>query len=348
MQFTLSTIFLIFFHVAATLALFGGWGVWIAGVMLFAAFRINRAKRPKDAIADVMILIAIGIICPGLLLSAISSPRGAIMRAACMNNLKQIGLALHNYHDTNNNFPPANVCDKNGKALFSWRVEILPMLDNDSLYNALNKDEPWNSPNNIKQLNRTIPLYKCPSGGSENVDFSTNYIAIIGPGTAWREDGLVKLTDLPDGGSHTVMALESINSGVHWAEPRDLTVEEAIEGLKTGKGLRISTAHPSVIQVLLADGAVRSIPAQMSISVWEKLLAGEITDIDNMDDLISPDATDMVDVHVNVPGSSPLVWNEWTIILGVIVWLFSVVLLFRCAIKSRKKPVPVEVQPEGL
>ena len=113
--------------------------------------------------------------------------------------------------------------------------------------------------------------------------YSTSYMAIIGPGTAWREDGPVKLSDLPDGGSHTVMAVEVVNSGVHWAEPRDLTVDEALEGLKTGKGLRISTAHPGCINILFADGSVRTLPSKMPISVWKKLLAGEITDLDNIE-----------------------------------------------------------------
>ena len=158
----------------------------------------------------------------------------------------------------------------------------------------------------------------------------------------------MKLSDLPDGGSHTVMVIEVVNSGVHWAEPRDLTVEEAIEGLKTGKGLRISTAHPSVISVLFADGAVRQLPAKMPISLWKKLLAGEILDLDNIEDQIDPTALDMVNVSIGPIDRSPGKWTVILIILGVFVWSLSVLLLFRRAIKSRPKLAEMEIAQDSV
>ncbi len=342
MQYRLSTLFLIFFNVAASLALFGAWGLWIAAIVLLAALCLNRAKNLGDGITWAVLIIFFGIICSWLL-PAISSAREAARRASCLGHLKQIGLALHNYRDAYKHFPQANICDKNGKPLFSWRVEILPMMEYGSLYNSLKKDEPWNSPNNTTLLGKlSIPLYKCPSDRLDANDFTTNYVAVIGPGTAWREDGPVKLSDLPDGGSHTVMAVEVVNSGVHWAEPRDLTVEEALEGLKSGKGLRVSTAHPSLINVLFADGSIRSLPSNMPISVWRKLLAGEVKDFDNIDEMIDPNAPDMVDVSVmhlllnRANGQS----------FSARSWLLSVALLFRRAIKSRRKPEAATQNPQ--
>ena len=110
----------------------------------------------------------------------------------------------------------------------------------------------------------------------------TDYIAVIGPGTAWREDESIKLSDLPDGGSHTVMVMEVVNSGINWAEPRDLTVEEVLEYMKTEKELHFWTKHPNVINVLFADGTVRSLPTDTPISLWEKMLAGEVKDIESI------------------------------------------------------------------
>lgn len=359
MQFQLSTLFLIFFNVAASLALFGPVGIYITAVLSIAALCLNRAKILRDGIWNAVLIIFIGIICPGLLLPNISTAREAARQATCHGKLKQIGLALHNYHDANKHLPSANICDKNGKPLFSWRVQILPLLECEDIYNSLKIDEPWNSPHNTKVLSQfkpnygpSYPYYECPSANHKNNDFTTNYIAVIGPGTAWRENGPVKFSDLPDErshtvmkGSHTVMAVEVVNSGVHWAEPRDLTVEEALERMKTGKGLRISTAHPSVIKVLFADGAVRSLPAKMPISVWRKILAGEAMDLDKILDSIDESAPDMVNVSVYVPLYEP---HEWKIILGAIVWLLSVVLLFRRAIKSRRKPVAIEIVDEAI
>jgi hypothetical protein len=331
MQFHLSTLFLIFFMVAASLALFGAWGLWVATSLLLSALCLNRVRNLWFASAFVLILIFIGIICPGFFSLAMHAHEGA-KTASCINNLKQIVLALRNYHDANRRFPLAKVCDKNGKPLFSWRVKILQMMEYGVLYDALKKDEPWNSSHNAKLLSKNIPEYQCPWYNSNENDSTTNYVAIIGPGTAWREDGPVKRSDLPDNGSHTIMVVEVVNSGVQWAEPRDLTVDEALEGFKTGKGLRISTAHPNCINILFADASVRTLPSKMPISIWKKLFAGEITDVDNIESMIDPSAPDMVDVYVLSPQP-----GKWPIILSIIVWLLSVALLFRRAIKSRRK-----------
>ena len=80
-----------------------------------------------------------------LLLPAVQSAREAARRAQCVNNLKQIGLAFHNYHSANNAFPRAAITDKQGKPLLSWRVAILPYIGQQGLYNRFNLDEPWDS-----------------------------------------------------------------------------------------------------------------------------------------------------------------------------------------------------------
>jgi prepilin-type processing-associated H-X9-DG protein len=341
MQYRLSTLFLVFFLVAASLAVFGSFGLWISSIILLVALILNKTKILKTGIKWSVQLIFIGIICPGLLTPALTHRSSVVKEAsqiACLLDLTQIGFALNNYQDTYKHFPPANTCDKNGKPLFSWRVEILPMMESGPIsnlqcgpiYNSLKKDEPWNSQINASLLDTVTSPYLCPSGS--NV-YSTNYVAVIGPGTAWRKDGPVNLSDLPDGGSHTVMVVEVANSGVPWAEPRDLTVEEALENMRTGKGLRISSPHPNVINVLFADGKVRPLPLKMPISMWQKILGGEMKVLDNLN-IIDESAPDMVDVSVNPHPYTP---GKWVIILCTVVWLLSVILLFRRAIQSRRK-----------
>src|SRR5262245_44777487 len=65
-------------------------------------------------------------------------------RTTSSNNLKQIALALHNYHDANDHFPQ-DVCDANGKPILSWRVLILPYIEHENTYKLFKLDEPWNS-----------------------------------------------------------------------------------------------------------------------------------------------------------------------------------------------------------
>jgi prepilin-type processing-associated H-X9-DG protein len=351
MQFQLSTLFLVIFMVAASLALLGycedqDFAVFLGFVLLFfnatvllAAVCVNRTRHLSLGVPSAMLILFFGVICSGLLLPAYSKAGNAAHRAMCVNNLKQIGLGLHNYHDAYGRFPPACIRDKHATPLYSWRVDFLPMFEYANIYDSLNRDEPRNSPQNAKVLNKSLPELICRSDNNWK-DQSTNYVAIIGPGTAWRADGQVKLSDLPDRGSHTVAVVEVFDSGVHWAEPRDLTVDEALEGLRTGKGLRISSAHPGVINVLFADGTVRSLPSKMPISVWAKLFAGEIQDLDNIDRYIDASAPDMVDVSVY---GSPRTPGKWLLILSIAVWLFSVVLLFRRAIKSRPQPMKAEI-----
>ena len=160
-------------------------------------------------------------------------------------------------------------------------------------------------------------------------------MAVIGPGTAWQVNGPIKLLDLPDGGSHTVMVMEIMNSGVNWAEPRDITVEEILEYMKTEPDLHFWTRHSNVINVLFADGTVHSLPTKMPISLWRKILTGEITDFDNIEDKIDKSAPDMVKVSIYTEPET------WPFIFGLVIWLFSIGLLFRRAIKSRRKPMIV-------
>ena len=110
-------------------------------------------------------------------------------------------------------------------------------------------------------------------------------------------------------------------------------MEEALEGLKTGKGLRISTTMRKWTNVLFADGSVRYLPTKMPLSLWRRILAGEPVDFDNLQAKIDPDAPDMVDVSIAPKRFEP---GKWAVYCSVAVWLFSIVLLFRRAVNNRK------------
>jgi hypothetical protein len=351
LQYRLSTLFLIFFVVAATMALFGAWGIWIAGVwivgvLVLAAVCLNRAKSLTNGIILSFFLIFFLVICPGGL-PLYSNAQEAARRARCSYNLRQLRVGLHTYEQARRHFPPVYTSDKNGKPIFNWMVETFGNIPYDSELNQLKMNEPWNSTFNAKILSH-IPIddFQCPSAKYGIGNISTNYIAIIGPGTIWRKEGTVQLSDLPDGGSHTVMLVEAAVSDKHWAEPFALTVDEVLENMRTGKGVRISSCHPTGVNVLFANGMVFCFPSKMPLSLWRKILTGEVStkDLDGIYSQIDPNAPDMVDVYVSPPLTKP-----WIIILGVIVWLFSTVLLFRRAVKSRKKPeIETVIQSGGL
>jgi len=159
-------------------------------------------------------LVPIGI---GLLLPAVQKVREAAARISSSNNLKQMGLAAHAYHDTNGTLPPAAITDKRGKPLLSWRVAILPYVEQQQLYNQFKLDEPWDSPNNIKLLPLMPKLYAAPGGDAASMESNTRYRVFQGKGTA---PGL-PLKAITDGPENTVLIVEAADA-VPWTKPDEL------------------------------------------------------------------------------------------------------------------------------
>src|SRR6185436_18638182 len=85
-------------------------------------------------------------------------------RMMASNNLKQIALAFHNYESAYGCFPPPAITDAQGKALLSWRVAILPYIEEDALYKQFRMNEAWDSPHNKKLLSKMPKIYASPTG----------------------------------------------------------------------------------------------------------------------------------------------------------------------------------------
>ena len=114
----------------------------------------------------------------------IRAAREAARRSQCVNNLKQIGLAMHNYLAEHKTFPPAYSRDKSGRPLLSWRVHILPYLEQAALYKEFRLDEPWDSPHNRPLIDKIPQVYRCPDMGRKPADLGkTTYLAPRGKAT---------------------------------------------------------------------------------------------------------------------------------------------------------------------
>src|SRR5207248_5784084 len=116
--------------------------------------------------------------------TAVVRVQQAAAAAQSTNNLKQIALAAHAYHDVNGTFPPAATCDKKGKPQLSWRVLVLPYIEQDNLYKQFKLDEPWDSDNNKKLIAKMPPVYAMP-GKSKPGDTDTYYRVFVGNGAGW-------------------------------------------------------------------------------------------------------------------------------------------------------------------
>jgi prepilin-type processing-associated H-X9-DG protein len=97
-----------------------------------------------------------------LLLPAVQAAREAARRTQCANNLKEMGIAFFDFNQAKKQFP-GNILSKQGKPLLSWRVAILPYIEQESLYKKFKLDEPWDSPTNKALLTEMPKIYLCPS-----------------------------------------------------------------------------------------------------------------------------------------------------------------------------------------
>lgn len=201
-----------------------------------------------------------------LLLPAVSNPVGAARRMQCVHNLKQIGIALHNYHDTYDCLPPAHTVDENGRRLHSWRVLVLPFLeDGQEIYDRIKLDEPWNSEHNKTLFESMPPHFACPETrtGRKREDIRrpqwTRYQVIVGPDTLFPG---AECRPLPDPGhrAETLLVVES-TVYVQWMSPLDLPAEALEMGVpEEGRQFpaqAVGSAHAAGANVLLADGVVK-------------------------------------------------------------------------------------------
>jgi hypothetical protein len=188
----------------------------------------------------------------GLLVPGVQKVREAAGRTKSMNNLKQIALAMHNYHDVNRAFPPAYVPSKDGKAQLSWRVLILPYIEQDALYKEFKLDEPWDSEHNKKLIERMPAIYRSPA--SQAAAGQTTYLTVRGRDTAFPGTRGIKFTDITDGTSNTIMVVEaSDKKAVPWTKPDDFERNE--KDPKAG----LMGAWPGGFLAALCDGSVRLI-----------------------------------------------------------------------------------------
>lgn len=211
------------------------------------------------------------------LVPAIMGVRVAARRAQSMNNLKQIGLAFHNYHSVYGHFPAADGVGPDGKTPVSWRVLILPFIEQEPLYRQYNQNEPWDSPSNRKVLEQMPMIYQGLS--SDEKTTSPAYFVLTGRETLFPPGQGVKLQDVTDGTSMTIAAVEA-KRNIPWTKPEDIPYA-ADKPLPTLGGF-----SPQGFNALIADGSVRFIATKADEQVLRAMITragGEVINFDALD-----------------------------------------------------------------
>jgi prepilin-type processing-associated H-X9-DG protein len=211
-----------------------------------------------------------------LLLPAVQAAREAARRTQCVNNLKQIALAFHNHHFANNQFP-GDIYGKDGKPLLSWRVAILPFIDQGTLYKKFKLDEPWDSPNNKPLLKEIPPTFACPSRARPEPG-TTTYRAFTGQGTLFEGRQGCSIAQITDGTSNTIAVLEA-KDAVPWTRPDEMPLNPNPAAPVVGPG----SPHAGGFNALFCDGSVRFIKNSINPMVLRALITragGEVVSRD--------------------------------------------------------------------
>lgn len=206
----------------------------------------------------------IGILI-ALLLPAVQSARTAARRAQSMNNLKQLVLAMLAYHDSHGSFPGRAIADDEGKPLLSWRVKLLPYLEQQGLYEQFHLDEPWDSPHNRTLIGAMPAVYRSPMSKAE--PDKTNYLAPTGEGMLFEGTKGKSFRDIKDGTSNTIMIVEvDDEAAVAWTKPDDweMNSEKPLAGLG---GL-----FPQGFNAAFADGHVSFIDKSIDPKLFRAML----------------------------------------------------------------------------
>lgn len=162
------------------------------------------------------------------------------------NNLKQIALAFHNYESAFGFFPQ-DVKDKDGKAILSWRVLILPYIEEDALWKEFKMDEPWDSDTN-KKLIEKVPKVFAPVHTKAKAGH-TFYQGFTGGGALFGFKSKMTIIDIPDGTSNTALVVEA-GDAVIWTKPADIAYDPKKPLPKLGGDL------DGNFNLALADGSV--------------------------------------------------------------------------------------------
>ena len=210
-----------------------------------------------------VVILVIGALL-SLIIPAVIDAREAARASSCICRICQHQLAFENYASVNGIYPAVFTLGPDSKPWHSWRVEILPFIEHQNVYDRYSFDEPWNGPNNRLLSDQiSVEIFQCPSGRDIERTQNTNYVVLVGPETIFPGKTGTDPNEILDGPENTIRFVECHNASIHWMEPRDLDASIATTFvIDSPDGPSISSPHPTGPLIGFADQeCVRVMPS---------------------------------------------------------------------------------------
>jgi len=257
--------------------------------VLFVLFSVLDAatwKQGKPSQFKTHFIVLFVLLIPLSILHGLTgSIYDAVWKQECHHRLKGLTLALHHYHEKHGSFPPAYTVSENGQPLHSWRVLLLPHLDEQELYDKIRLDEPWDSEYNRQFQGVQIAWYQCPASCRHFQFFTRNchllrmancdYSVVIGEETIFPGSKAVRREEITDGTANTILIVER-TTPVNWMNPNnEIQFDVACKGIDQHL-FGIGSRHPfDWTLVGFADGRIQSLPPTTDIKPLLTKSAGD-------------------------------------------------------------------------
>jgi prepilin-type N-terminal cleavage/methylation domain-containing protein/prepilin-type processing-associated H-X9-DG protein len=257
---------------------------WRDARIMFAVPHLRPPKRRGFTLVELLVVIAIIGILLGLLLPAVQMAREAARRGSCLNNLRQMGVGLHNYHNNFNAFPPGGVeprtpAKPNGRQL-AWSYFLLPYVEQLPLFQRIDSTKAFDAPENAAAASIVLPLYICPSVPPRETSSTARAIChyggiygerITGPNNPPKGvmlyDQPVRIPEIRDGTSHTIIISEDSNfADGQWINGRNIFDQAFAINQAPAFENDIRSEHPGGANALFCDGSVHFLTETMELS----------------------------------------------------------------------------------